>query len=449
MRRRIPGSAPRFAHGGIGRRWEACVWRRRSGWRPKERCNERDPDPSRPPAGGRRRAARHGGADHVGRRGPGCRRRRAVRGGRRACPRTPGRAAPTTPTASWPRSSRSAGCPTVSPAAVLRGLHRARIGTGVAGAGAALWVQATVVEETPVTDHTRELAASYKAVAVSILQHRGAWQFVDGIQRISDPSTLADTAGYAPYLDVDKKLWLLATANVDERLEKLRRVEPRPPRRARGLGDRSSTTCAKAWRRASASSCCASSWPRSARSSARTSRRAARTTGPGSRAPTCRRRSARPRCARSTSSSAAATRTRRPAGSAPGSTPSSSCRGTYARRTTPTSWPPAHVLDADHEGLDDVKDRIVEYLAVRARRAERGIEVGRRPRQWRGAGAGRSAGRRQDLARRVGGARTRAQRSSGSPSVAYGTRRRSAGTGGRMSARCPAAWSAPSARPAR
>ncbi len=33
------------------------------------------------------------------------------------------------------------------------------------------------------------------------------------------------------------------------------------------------------------------------------------------------------------------------------------------------------VLDADHHGLDEVKDRMVEYLAVRARRAARNLEV--------------------------------------------------------------------------
>ena len=42
---------------------------------------------------------------------------------------------------------------------------------------------------------------------------------------------------------------------------------------------------------------------------------------------------------------------------------------------------PAHareVLDGDHEGLTDVKDRIVEYLAVRKLREERGIEDDKR-----------------------------------------------------------------------
>src|SRR5207248_4836490 len=36
------------------------------------------------------------------------------------------------------------------------------------------------------------------------------------------------------------------------------------------------------------------------------------------------------------------------------------------------------VLDADHAGLDDVKRRITEYLAVRKLRAERGLSDTRR-----------------------------------------------------------------------
>ena len=51
------------------------------------------------------------------------------------------------------------------------------------------------------------------------------------------------------------------------------------------------------------------------------------------------------------------------------------------------------ILDADHTGLEDVKDRIVEYLAVRKLRADRGMNdgagptTGRSPRSRRGAGA--------------------------------------------------------------
>src|SRR5258707_12388972 len=36
------------------------------------------------------------------------------------------------------------------------------------------------------------------------------------------------------------------------------------------------------------------------------------------------------------------------------------------------------VLDADHEGLEDVKRRITEYLAVRKLRSERGLTENRR-----------------------------------------------------------------------
>jgi ATP-dependent Lon protease len=105
-------------------------------------------------------------------------------------------------------------------AAVVRGTSRARIGTGTAGPGAALWVEATVLDE-PVSGQARELAGQYKELVTTILQRRGAWQVIDQVKQVTDPAALADLAGYAPYLDEDQKLWLLETADVAERLEKL------------------------------------------------------------------------------------------------------------------------------------------------------------------------------------------------------------------------------------
>ncbi len=59
------------------------------------------------------------------------------------------------------------------------------------------------------------------------------------------------------------------------------------------------------------------------------------------------------------------------------------------------------VLDADHTGLDEVKDRIVEYLGVRKLRTERGMnEARRRPARRRcDHRPHRPSGRRQDVAR--------------------------------------------------
>src|SRR3954469_2704290 len=42
-----------------------------------------------------------------------------------------------------------------APAAVLRAGRRARIGTGVTGPGAALWVQAELIDDVPATDRTK------------------------------------------------------------------------------------------------------------------------------------------------------------------------------------------------------------------------------------------------------------------------------------------------------
>jgi ATP-dependent Lon protease len=111
--------------------------------------------------------------------------------------------------------------PSGEPAAIVRATDRARIGTGVPGAGAALWVEAIPVDESAPTERTAELAAEYKKLVVSVLQTRGNWQTVDTVQRMTNAAALADLAGYAPYLDARQKLELLQTADVDARLARL------------------------------------------------------------------------------------------------------------------------------------------------------------------------------------------------------------------------------------
>jgi ATP-dependent Lon protease len=111
--------------------------------------------------------------------------------------------------------------PTGEPAAVVRGERRARIGTGVTGPGAALWVEATPIPDGPVNGRTEGLAKEYKALVVSSLQRRNAWQVIDSIQQITDPSQLADTAGWSSWLDTERKLQLLAEPDVTTRLELL------------------------------------------------------------------------------------------------------------------------------------------------------------------------------------------------------------------------------------
>jgi ATP-dependent Lon protease len=103
--------------------------------------------------------------------------------------------------------------------AVLRGVSRVRIGSGTTGPGAALWVEATVLEETGDYARAEELAKEYKSLVISVLQTRGAWQVVDMVQQIDDPSLMADRAGYSSYLTAEQKLTLLENVNLVERLE--------------------------------------------------------------------------------------------------------------------------------------------------------------------------------------------------------------------------------------
>jgi ATP-dependent Lon protease len=111
--------------------------------------------------------------------------------------------------------------PSGQPAVVLRGEARARIGLGVPGPGAALWVESTPFVEAEPTGRTRELAREYKSLISTELQRRGAWQVIDTVERMTDPAMLADSAGYTPWLSLAQKVELLGAPDVTARLELL------------------------------------------------------------------------------------------------------------------------------------------------------------------------------------------------------------------------------------
>jgi ATP-dependent Lon protease len=260
------------------------------------------------------------------------------------------------------------------PAAVLRAAGRARLGSGVPGPGAALWVEAEPVADEPVTDAVREQAAEYKQVVIAILQRRNAWQVIDSVQRIADPSELADLAGYAPYLSDEQKRELLETPAVAARLElvlgwardhlaelevteKIRddvregmdkrqrefllREQLAAIRKELGEGEPEGSEDYRARVEAA-------DLPEKVREAA------LREVGKLERASD--------------------------------QSPEAGWIRTWLDTVLELPWSVSttdsadvvearRILDADHHGLDDVKDRIVEYLAVRTRRAERGLSV--------------------------------------------------------------------------
>ncbi|MFE1175609.1 endopeptidase La [Streptomyces sp. NPDC058773] len=105
------------------------------------------------------------------------------------------------------------------PGALIRGLGRVRIGSGTTGPGAALWVEGTTVEEKVPDPSPSSLVTEYKALATSWLRKRGAWQVVDRVQQIEDVPTLADNAGYSPFLTIEQKVRLLETTDPVARLK--------------------------------------------------------------------------------------------------------------------------------------------------------------------------------------------------------------------------------------
>ena len=103
-------------------------------------------------------------------------------------------------------------------AVAVRGVDRARLGTAVPGTGAALWVEVEVVPEAPASEEVAELAREYRAVVENILVGRGAGRLAERLADVTEPGRVADMAGYSPDLSLAQKVQVLETLDVAERL---------------------------------------------------------------------------------------------------------------------------------------------------------------------------------------------------------------------------------------
>jgi ATP-dependent Lon protease len=269
----------------------------------------------------------------------------------------------------------------------LRGAMLEGTSRGVAGAASAdpsgqLRVDVDEFrDDVPVDGRTRQLEREYRAVVEEILELRGADDRIAAFLRsIAEPGALADTSGYSPDLSFEQKVELLETLDVTDRLEKAlgfqreRLAELQVRKRIR---EDVESGAAKQQREY---------FLRKQMDSIR------RELGEDDASVVDEYRtkieeSGMPEDVREQAERELGRLERMGEG---GSGESQMIR-TYLDWLIAVPWSkrseenlePTHtreVLDADHAGLDDVKDRIVEYVAVRKLRQERESDVaGRSP----------------------------------------------------------------------
>ncbi|MDT7746309.1 MAG: ATP-dependent Lon protease, partial [Actinomycetota bacterium] len=109
-----------------------------------------------------------------------------------------------------------------NPVATVLGLHRGLAGAAVAGEDDPDSLRIDVQElhdGHPDDEPTRELAREYRAVVEEILELRGDDGSISAFLRsVQEPGALADTAGLSPEFSAEQKLRLLDTLDVSERL---------------------------------------------------------------------------------------------------------------------------------------------------------------------------------------------------------------------------------------
>jgi len=262
-------------------------------------------------------------------------------------------------------------------AAVVRGENRAHIGSGTTGPGAALWVLIDDVADPVITEETKTLAAEYKKLLLAMLQRREAWQIVDVVNTITDPSALADTAGYASYLSDVHKRELLETEDVAARLRLLiawtgehlaeTEVNDKIAEDVRAGMDKQQKEFLL-------------------RRQLEAIRKELGELGPDGEEGSDDYRARIEAADLPEKVREAALREVGKLERSSEQSPEGGWIRTWLDTVLDLPWnvrtedstdltSAREILDADHHGLDDVKDRIVEYLAVRARRAQRGMTV--------------------------------------------------------------------------
>ncbi|MCB1038952.1 MAG: LON peptidase substrate-binding domain-containing protein, partial [Acidimicrobiales bacterium] len=107
--------------------------------------------------------------------------------------------------------------PSGAPALVVRATDRALLRAGVAGTGTVLWLQAEPVDP-EVTDEARELAVELRAAFRELFERLGGRRLVEVLRGLDEPDALADAAGWWPDLALDRKVELLETVDVAERV---------------------------------------------------------------------------------------------------------------------------------------------------------------------------------------------------------------------------------------
>ncbi len=268
-------------------------------------------------------------------------------------------------------------------AVTLTGLHRGSAGAATSAPSGELMIDVEPIRDRdPASDALRELEREYRAVVEEILDLRGDDGRVSAFLRsISDPGPLADTSGYSPDLGLDDKQRLLETVDVHERLalalelQRERLAELQVRRRIRDDVDSGAQKQQREY------------FLRKQMDSIRKEL----DEDDASIVEEYERKiadSAMPEAVREQAERELGRLERM--GESSGE---SSMIRTYLDWLIGVPWgerseeklEPVHareVLDADHAGLEDVKDRITEYIAVQRLRRERGIAD-----EGRGAGA--------------------------------------------------------------